>query len=86
VILFQENKVEVLKRLKDGRIDYLDLTSWSSQGRLFGFLIEKRFLEWCASNYPTARELLIVNSNALFLPVIINFKSCLSVKACRCYT
>ena len=35
LILFQENKVEVLKRLKDGRIDYLDLTSWSFQDRLF---------------------------------------------------
>jgi len=56
VILFQENKVEVRKRLKDGRIDYLDLTSWSFQDRLFGFLIEERFFEWCASSYPTPRE------------------------------
>jgi hypothetical protein len=37
LILFQENKVEVLKRLKDGRVDYLDLTSWSFPDRLFGF-------------------------------------------------
>jgi hypothetical protein len=37
--LFKENKVEVLRRLKDGRVDYLDLTSWSFQYRLFGFLI-----------------------------------------------
>ena len=43
MILFQENKVEVRRRLKDGRIDYLDLTSWSFQDRLFGFLIEERF-------------------------------------------
>jgi hypothetical protein len=56
LILFQENKVEVLKRLKDGRIDYLDLTSWSFQDRLFGFLIEERFFEWCGSSYPTPRE------------------------------
>ena len=55
-ILFKENKVEVLKRLKDGRIDYLDLTSWSFQDRLFGFLIEERFFEWCGSSYPTPRE------------------------------
>jgi hypothetical protein len=39
LILFKENKVEVLRRLKDGRVDYLDLTSWSFQDRLFGFLI-----------------------------------------------
>ena len=45
LILFKENKVEVLKRLKDGRIDYFDLTSWSFQDRLFGFLIEERFFE-----------------------------------------
>lgn len=56
VILFGENKVEVRKRLKDGRIDYLDLTSWSFQDRFFGFLIEERFFEWCGSSYPTPRE------------------------------
>ncbi len=56
VIVFQENKVEVRKRLKDGRIDYLDLTSWSFQDRLMSFLIEEKFLEWCGSSYPTPRE------------------------------
>ena len=56
LILFKENKVEVLRRLKDGRIDYLDLTSWSFQDRFFGFLIEERFFEWCGSSYPTPRE------------------------------
>ena len=56
VILFEENKVEVRRRLKDGRIEYLDLTSWSFQDRLLGFLIEERFFEWCGSSYPTPRE------------------------------
>jgi len=56
VILFTENKVEVLKRLKDGRVDYLDLTSWSFQDRLFGFLLEEQFFAWCGSTYPTPRE------------------------------
>jgi hypothetical protein len=56
VILFQENKVEVRRCLKDGRIDYLDLTSWSFQDRFFAFLIEQRFFEWCGSSYPTPRE------------------------------
>lgn len=56
LIVFKENKVEVRERLKDGRIDYLDLTSWSFQDRLFGFLMEERFFEWCASSYPTPRE------------------------------
>src|SRR4030065_2490852 len=56
MILFQENKVEVRRRLKDGRIDYLDLTSWSFQDRRFGFLVEEGFFEWCGSSYPTPRE------------------------------
>jgi hypothetical protein len=56
VIVFKENKVEVRRRLKDGRIDYLDLTSWSFQDRLFGFLIEERFLEWCGASFPTPRK------------------------------
>ena len=55
-IVFKENKIEVRRRLKDGRIDYLDLTSWSFQDRLFAFLIEERFFEWCGSSYPTPRE------------------------------
>ncbi len=56
LIIFEENKVKVRERLKDGRIDYFDLTSWSFQDRLFGFLMEQRFFEWCASSYPTPRE------------------------------
>ena len=56
VIIFRENKVEVRKRLRDGRIDYLDLTSWSFQDRLFGFLIEERFLQWCGASFPTPRQ------------------------------
>ncbi len=56
LILFRENKVEVRKRLKDGRIDYLDLTSWSFQDRFFGFLIGEGFFEWCGASYPTPRE------------------------------
>jgi hypothetical protein len=55
LIVFQENKVAVRKRLKDGRID-LDLTSWSFQDRLFGFLIEEKFFELCGSSYPTPRQ------------------------------
>jgi len=56
LILFKENKVEVLKRLKGGRIEYLDLTSWSFQDRLFAFLLEEKFFAWCESKYPTPRE------------------------------
>jgi len=56
LILFTENKVEVQKRLEDGRIDYLDLTSWSFQDRLFGFLLERNFFDGCASSYPSPRE------------------------------
>ena len=56
VIVFQENKVEVRRRLKDGRIEYLDLTSWSFQDRLLGFLMEERFFEWCGASFPTPRQ------------------------------
>ena len=56
IIVFEENKVEVRRRLEDGRIDYFDLTSWSFQDRLFGFLLEKQFFEWCGGSYPTPRE------------------------------
>lgn len=55
-IIFKENKVEVRRRLKDGRIDYLDLTSWSFQDRFFGYLIEEDFFDWCAGSYPSPRQ------------------------------
>ncbi len=56
LIVFEEKKVEVRTRLKDARIDYLDLTSWSFQDRLFGFLAGEGFFEWCGRSYPSPRE------------------------------
>lgn len=42
-VVFQENKLEVYKRLKDRHMDNLGLTSWSFQDPLMSFLIEEDF-------------------------------------------
>jgi hypothetical protein len=54
-VVFKEDKVKVRRRLKDGRIDYLDLTSWSFQDRLFGFLIDRGFFKFCNRSFPSPR-------------------------------
>lgn len=55
-IIYEENKPKVLSDLKDGRMDYLDLTSWDFLDRFFAFLLASRFFEWCASSYPSPRR------------------------------
>ena len=56
LIIYEENKPKVLHDLKDGRVDYLDLTRWDFTDRFFAFLLQKRYFDWCASTYPTPRK------------------------------
>ncbi len=55
-IIFEENRIKVLNALRDGRIDYLDLTDWTFQDRFFAFLLGIRFFEICGASYPTPRK------------------------------
>lgn len=55
-IIYEENRIKVLAALKDGRIDYLDLTDWTFQDRFFAFLLGIRFFEICGASYPTPRK------------------------------
>ena len=56
LIVYKENKPKVRKALKDGRIDYLDLSEWSFIDKFFAFLLSVNFLEQCGSSYPTPRK------------------------------
>jgi len=55
-IIYEENRIKVLNALKDGRIDYLDLTDWTFQDKFFAFLLGIRFFEICGASYPTPRK------------------------------
>ena len=55
-IIYKENRIKVLNALKDGRIDYLDLTDWTFQDRFFTFLLGIRFFEICGASYPSPRK------------------------------
>lgn len=55
LIVYEENKPKVTCALKNGRIDYVDLTEWTFADNFLGFLIGVKFFEWCASTYPTPR-------------------------------
>ncbi len=56
MIIYQENKVKVINALKEGRVDYMDLSSWGFQDRFFAFLIGMKFFKICGSSYPTPRK------------------------------
>jgi len=56
LIVYKENKPKVKRALQDGRIDYLDMTKWGFIDQFFAFLLSVKFLEWCASTYPTPRK------------------------------
>ena len=55
-IIYEENKVKVLHALREGTVDYLDLSSWTFQDNFFGFLLSLRFFEICGSSYPSPRK------------------------------
>jgi len=55
-VIYEENKVKVLQRLKEGDVEYLDLSNWSYQDRFFAFLLGTRFSETCGASYPSPRK------------------------------
>ncbi len=55
-MLYEENKIQVAKDIKEGRLDYQDLADWTLQDRLFAFLLEIRFFEICGASYPSPRR------------------------------
>lgn len=55
-IIYEENRIKVLEDLKDGRLDYLDLSDWTFQDKFFAFLLGIRFFEICGASYPTPRK------------------------------
>ena len=56
IIVYKENKPFVKRALKDGRIDYLDLTKWTFLDKFSAFLMSVKFFEWCATSFPTPRK------------------------------
>lgn len=56
IILYEENKVKALEHLKEGEVEYSDISSWSYQDRFFAFLLGSRFFEICGTSYPSPRK------------------------------
>ena len=55
-IIYKENKDKVRRDLKEGKLDYQDLSSWTFQDRFFAFLLAIRFFEICGASYPSPRK------------------------------
>lgn len=56
LVVFKENKPKVLAALKEGRVDYLDLSSWSFVDRFLAFLLATGFLDWSEETFPDERK------------------------------
>ena len=54
-IIYRENKAKVLRDIRYGRMDYVDLSSWGFLDRFFAFLIAAKFFKLCACSYPSPR-------------------------------
>jgi len=56
MVIYEENKLKVLERLREGEVEYLDLSGWSYQDRFFAFLLAIRFFEVCGASFPSPRK------------------------------
>lgn len=56
LIIYEKNKPRVLSALRNGEIDYVDLTSWSFLDEFFGYLFGIKFFESIAEGYPSPRK------------------------------
>ena len=55
LVVFKKNKPRVIAALKDGRIDFVDGTSWSFADKFFSFLLAIGFFEFVEDTYPSPR-------------------------------
>jgi len=55
IAVFKKNKPRVIAALKDGRIDFVDGTSWSFPDKFFSFLISIGFFDFVEETYPSPR-------------------------------
>lgn len=55
-VIYAENKIKVLNDLKEGHVDYLELSHWTFQDKFFAFLLGLRFFEICGASYPSPRK------------------------------
>lgn len=56
LVVYTENRARVLEKVRQGRVDYLDLSSWPFQDRFFAFLFTIDFFGTCGSRYPSPRK------------------------------
>jgi len=56
LIIYQEDRIKVVNALREGKVDYLDLSSWGFQDTFFAFLFGMKFFKICGSSYPSPRR------------------------------
>ena len=54
-VVYREDKPFVERALRDGRVEYIDLTAWSFVDRFFAFLDASGFLRFSGQTHPTPR-------------------------------
>ena len=77
LVVFVKNKPRVIAALKDGRIDFVDGTSWSFPDKFFSFLLSIGFFQFVEDSYPSPR---IRKNIPLWILIGLMFQLKLSLK------
>lgn len=56
LVIYKRDQAKVLKALKDGRVEYIDVTSWKFMDYFFGYLFEHKFFEAIGEAFPDPRK------------------------------
>jgi hypothetical protein len=71
LIVYEEDKPKVLSALKDGCIDYADLTSWTFVDKFFAFLLESGFFDKVSESFPEPRERINIPTSFMLASLLL---------------
>ncbi len=56
LLVYEEDRVRVLAGLREGRLEYADLTSWGFLDKFFALWIDRGFFQWAGETFPSPRQ------------------------------
>jgi hypothetical protein len=56
LLIYQEDRARVLQGLREGRLEYADLTAWSFMDKFLALWIDRGFFNWAGQTFPSPRQ------------------------------
>jgi hypothetical protein len=56
LLIYEEDRVRVLAGLREGRLEYADLTNWGFLDKFFALWIDRGFFQWAGETFPSPRQ------------------------------